>query len=174
MERLKGPGDLLLRVALAFGLVVGHAWVWQPIREVVAALVAGPLLRWVASDAVVSAVVVPAGARYVELLRVGGQSVTYDVPGGLFFLIPGVFLALVAPRRWYWLMLLVALLGLGVLDFLAVVAGAAWGHAGFVAHEFVRHYMIRPLSIGIPLVLVYGAGLRRAGRSGEDAAVRPA
>lgn len=158
MERLTGWNDLLQRLGLVLVFCVVFFLLWQPMRQLAAGYVAAPILEMLAStgDTVSEVMVRPKPPAVFLGFPEGREPVTVSVPAGLYFFLPAVFLLLVAPRKPYWFVQLLFVLGLGVLEFLCAAIGVLGVQFGFVAHEFVARQLVRALSIAIPLILLSG------------------
>lgn len=134
----------LLRVGAAALFVAVFFGGWQPVRAALAVHVLAPLLQPLSVS--LTAVASPPS------VNVPGAS--YAVPGGLHLLVPGIFLALVAPRRPYVFVLWGVLLALGALALGAFALGLVGWASGFAFCAFVQHYVVPPVSLGVPLLLL--------------------
>lgn len=159
MERLSGWRDLLLRIGLAGLLALAHTFLWQPIRRSLPAILA-PVLDAIPTARAALFDLIPRRPSPAVLIQQGELEIVYSIPGGFYFLVPGIFLVLVAPRRPYWAVLLGVLLALGAVDFGFVALGVGWTDAGFTAHTFVHRFMAQPLSLALPLWLTFGRRLQ--------------
>jgi hypothetical protein len=151
-------------VALGAGAAAAFALVYV--------LLAPPARRWVAEAVVAPALASLPRAAGLEVLptadppsvvvgTAGAALAAYSIPLGVLFFIPALLLLAVAPDRPYWLIFAAYLVLVGLID-LAAAAGIHWGRAGFVLHEFLDGYVIRPTSIAVPLWMLYA--LPRSGR----------
>ncbi|HYE94774.1 MAG TPA: hypothetical protein VD962_01080 [Rubricoccaceae bacterium] len=139
-----------LFLALFFGI-------WQPARSALAVHVVAPTLTALTGTPV-EPVDKPPSVRTRSL----PEARTFSIPAGLHFLLPGLLLVIVAPRRPYWLVLWGLLLALGLVMLGAFGLGLAGVPGGFVAHGFLHVYVVPAASLGAALFLLYGAHLRRA------------
>jgi len=135
-------GAVTLFCALFFG-------VWQPIRTVLATKVVHPLVR-IATDEPTEAVTSPPSVRVTLVDR----EVAYSIPGGIHLLIPGLLLVALAPRKPYWLVLWVTLLGMGLILLFLFFLGLAGFGTSFVIGDFIRGYVVPPVSLGLALLLL--------------------
>lgn len=146
--------ERLLGISTAVALVATYFTVLRPLRIALAHNVLYPLLASVdtARAASLSLVAVPDGPilRVLELF-----STQYYVAGGLYFWAPASVLLLVAPRRPYWLVHGGLVVVLSLLGFVCFAIGYGWGSWGFTAQTFVEDYVLRPLSVGYPLFVLY-------------------
>lgn len=158
MERLSGWKDLGRRAAIVLLFSVFFFVAWQPLRQAAAVYVASPVLTWIAStgDTISHVSVRPKPPTVFLEFPDGREHVEVAIPAGLYYFLPAVFLLLVAPRKPYWLVLLLIALALGVLEFLFAVTGVLGLGFGFTAHEFVQRHLVKPMSIAIPLILITG------------------
>lgn len=158
MERLTGWKDLLWRLAVVVSFCVVFFLVWQPLRQAAAVHVAKPVLAMIAStsDTVSDVTVRPRPPTVFLNFPDDREHVEVAIPAGLYYFLPAVFLLFVAPRKPWWLVLLLFALALGILEFLCAVVGVLGIEFGFTAHEFVQRHLIKPLSIAVPLTLITG------------------
>ncbi|MCS4188228.1 hypothetical protein [Salinibacter ruber] len=91
----------------------------------------------------------------------GDRTVSHTAPARVRFLLPALFLALVAPRRPYWLYLWAGHCGLALLS-LAALALGLWGVAvGFAVHAVASRYLVDAFGLGVAVigtVRVFGLG----------------
>jgi hypothetical protein len=130
-------------------------------------LLAPPARRWTAEAVVAPALSALPAASAVDVTpradppsvlvsSAGAELAAYSIPLGFLFFVPALLLLAVEPTRQYWLYFAAYLVVLGLVDFAAVSAGIQWGRAGFVLHQFIDSYLIRPTSIALPLWMLFG------------------
>ncbi len=152
------PTGSFRRIALGAGAAAAFALVYL--------LLAPPARRWCAESVFAPALAGLPGAERVSVearldppgvrVRAGGSELAaYSVPLGLLFFVPALLLLAAAPSRPYWLWFAGYLLLLGLVDLAAIAAGIQWGRAGFVVHQFLDAYVIRPTSIAVPLWMLF-------------------
>lgn len=155
-SRLRSVAERAAAVAL---FVAAYFLLWRPLR------------LWIAHDLVAPALhaLSPGLGGLYEFaaqphapivaarpLEAGARAASWLLPGGMYFLLPGVFFVAYAPRRLYWLAFLGSLLALGLLSLAGFVVGCSGIESGFAWQRFVDQYLQRPMSLGAPLLLVYG------------------
>ena len=130
-------------------------------------LLAPPARRWTAEAVVAPALAALPTASVVDvtpradppsvlMTSAGAELAVYSIPLGFLFFVPALLLLVAAPARPYWLWFAAYLVVLGLVDFAAIAAGIQWGRAGFVLHQFIDSYLIRPTSIALPLWMLFG------------------
>ena len=144
-------------------LLVGYAAALRPARVWLAEAVALPLFAAVdtprartfhvveAPGQATDVLAVPAGAM-PEAARAAGTT-RWAAPGGVLFLLPGMFLLAVFPARPYWLYLLAYHVALGALALGAFVVGLGWFEPAFAVYTFARTYLAETVSLAVPLLL---------------------
>jgi len=156
---VNGPAGGARRVALGAGAAIAFAVVYllvaPPTRRWVAESLAAPALAAVPAHVAGTTVAARASPPAVLVEGDGTTLAAYSIPLGVLFFLPALLLLALAPGRPWWLIFAAVLLALGLLDLVAVAAGIRWGRAGFVAHEFMDSYVIRPASIAVPLLMLY-------------------
>lgn len=152
----------LLERALAVAVfVVVYVLMWRPLRvwiaqELVVGLLnaIGPVLDFSYAFASFGHSPIVSAS---PLFDVGLQDSVrqWRMPGGMFFLLGGGLLVAYAPRRLHWLAFLGFSLVLGCMSFVAFLVGLRGATTGFEIQLFIDVYLIRPLSLGIPLLVIF-------------------
>ncbi|MCS3827470.1 hypothetical protein GGP85_002940 [Salinibacter ruber] len=153
---LLGPGLAGLLLGLyftAWGTTVRSAYIAHVARPVLETALPAPD-AWTLHTA--------GNGRVVALRSASGdRTVSHTAPAGVRFLLPALFLAVVAPRRPYWLVLWAGHCGLALLS-LAALALGLWGvAAGFAVHAVASRYLVDAFSLGVAVigtVRVFGLG----------------
>ena len=135
-------GAVALFCVLFFG-------VWQPIRTVLATRVVHPLVQ-LATDEPTEAVASPPSVR----VALADREVAYSIPGGIHLLIPGLLLVALAPRKPYWFVLWVVLLGIGLILLLLFLLGLTGFGTSFAVGDFIQSYAVPPVSLGLAFLLL--------------------
>ena len=165
MTRSDTPTRWWVRLAFVVALALVHVGVWRPVRTVLVAHVAYPLVE--ALDTPRSeAVALRLEPRTIRA-EVDGRVYRYYAPAALGYLVAGLLLVAWFPRRRYWLWLWVAHVALGLVTFAAFALGVGWTAAGFAAATFGQEYLAPALSL-LALVAPFAAG--RGVRPGAPAA----
>lgn len=171
MASRRSPPSPLLRGAAVFGLVLLYALLLRPARPLLTHGLALPALQAaMASQPGAYEIVVRRNGISLEICRAedGPERAltSWTAPPGLLFLLPGLFLIGLRPRRLDWLLLLASHIGLGVLQVALVTAGVAGSSAGFDAYRFSQTYLTEAVGLGVP-VLLYALA-RREDRRGPS------
>ena len=147
---------------LAVCLFVPYLTVWQPVRTVMLTGVANPVLQQVALGNPDASVHLDRSAQVVRI-KYGperGDRTSVPAPAGVPFLLPALFLCILAPRRPAWLFFLfghVGMSGLVVIGWAVALQGS--GVAIHVA-QALGSYGIDAYSLMIPaLVWAQESGL---------------
>ena len=143
---------LVVRALLVAFLLGGYVYVWRPYGRTAAVhSVAVPFLRSVteASPGGWTVRPRPGGRRLTLLADSDNLSFGWTAPAGVRFLLPAVGLALVAPRRLYWLLLWGGHVALGALGIGLLGLGATTGSAWFVLYDALTRYLVDAFSLGV-------------------------
>jgi len=149
----------LFRLGMAGLLVLVYLTVWSEARRAIMVHAAYPVLKAVAADSPAASVTANPRSGAVAVAVRGAESggterVTLTAPAGVQFLLPALFLVLVAPGRPDWLYFGAGHVGLSAL---AVGGGAVMiGAPGYGAPvvTFVQAYLVDAYSLAVP-ALVY-------------------
>ena len=154
------------------GLVLVYALVLRPARPLLTHGLALPAFHAAASDRpnAFEFVVRRAGLS-VEIYRAEGDPeqafTSWTAPPGLIFLLPGLFLIALRPRKAYWAVLLACHVGLGLLQIALVAAGISGSDVALGAYRFSQTYGTEVVGLGVP-VLLYVVATQRRRREGGD------
>lgn len=140
----------------ALVLLIVYIFLWRPARAWLTQRVAYPALAAVETERSARFTVVPgANPRVVEVRATeGGKSFSFGAPGGIRFLLPGLLLVGLYPRRPYWFYFWLYHLGLGMLLLVLLAVGIGWSGAGFTLHTFLSRYIIDATSLAVALLAV--------------------
>lgn len=148
--------------AVLVGLVLAaYLYAWTPVRTAWVEHGAAPLLS-MTTDATVTA---RSQAHTVRVQPANAPGITYRAPAGVKFLLPGLFLLLIAPGRSRLGLFFGGHLLLGAFALLVTMAGARGMPGGFGPAEFVQTYGVDAYSLMVP-VLVFAR--RRFGASEQN------
>jgi hypothetical protein len=140
---------------LAACLFAAYLTVWQPVRTVMLTGVANPVLQQVALGSPDASVHLNRSAQVLRI-RYGperGDRTSVPAPAGVPFLLPALFLCILAPRRPVWLFFLlghVGMSGLVVISWAVALQGS--GVAIHVA-QALGSYGIDAYSLMIPALV---------------------
>jgi hypothetical protein len=141
----------LHRAALAGLLLAAYLWGWTPARTAWVEHGAAPLLTMVSPpDAAVTA---RPAAHIVRVTPADGDAMTYTAPAGVKFLLPGLFLILIAPARPRLGAFFGGHLGLGALALGLAAAGLAGLPGGLGLAGFVQTYGVDAYSLAVPTII---------------------
>jgi hypothetical protein len=154
-------------------LVVVYLTVWSEARRAIMVHAAAPILHAAAADHPHASVSANAGSGAVAVTVRAGEDAsgetrraTLVAPAGVQFLLPALFLVLIAPGRLDWLYFGAGHLGLSAL---AVAAGAVMiGAPGYGAPvvAFVQSYLVDAYSLAVPALVYVRHRSRRATAGG--------
>ena len=144
----------LHRVVLAGLLLAAYLWAWTPART-----------AWTTHGAaLIEQVMTAAGASgtvtarpTAHAFRVGTERDTttrYTAPAGIKFLLPGLFLLLLAPSRPTLGPFFAGHLLLGALALALLAVAAAGLPAGRLLARFVQTYGVDAYSLGVPVLVL--------------------
>lgn len=148
----------LHRAVLGGLLLAAYLWAWTPARTAWVEHGAAPLLTLVAGPE--STVTARPAAHTVRVAPSDGDGFTYRAPGGVKFLLPGLFLVVIAPARPRLGGFFAGHLALGVLALGLAAAGTTGLPGGLGLAGFVQTYGVDTYSLAVP-VLVFAR--RRSG-----------
>lgn len=141
----------LHRAALGGLLLAAYLWAWTPARTAWTAHVAAPTLTLVAESE--AAVTARPAAHTIRVRISDDNSVRYRAPAGVKFLLPGLFLVVIAPARPRLGSFFGGHLALGALA-LGLAAGGIAGLPGGVAlARFVQTYGVDAYSLAVPTLV---------------------
>lgn len=141
----------LHRAGLVVLLLAAYLWAWTPARTAWTAHGAAPLLTMASSpDAAVSA---RPAAHVVRVTPADGDATTYTAPAGITFLLPGLFLIVIAPARPHLWAFFGGHLALGVLALGVAAAGLAGLPGGLGLARFVQSYGVDAYSLAVPTIV---------------------
>jgi hypothetical protein len=141
----------LHRAGLAGLLLAAYLWAWTPARTAWTAHAAAPVLTRVA-DAEAAVTARPA-AHTVRVRISADDRFRYRAPAGIKFLLPGLFLVVIAPARPRLWAFFGGHLALGALA-LGLGAGGIAGLPGGVAlARFVQTYGVDAYSLAVPTLV---------------------
>ena len=143
---------LAVRALLVAALVGLYACVWRPYGRT-AAVHSGavPILRATAGEPPNGWTVQarPGGRRLALRGPAVDRSISWTAPAGVRFLLPALGVALLAPRRPYWLLLWGGHVALGALGLGLLCLGVAGSGVGFVLYDVLTRYLIDAFSLGV-------------------------
>jgi hypothetical protein len=139
---------LLHRFGLCALLLAAYLWAWTPARTAWTTHLAGPTLTWAAPTP--TAVTVRPQARIVQMAVDADTRLSYTAPAGVKFLLPGMVLLLVAPRRSWVGGFFAGHLALGGLVLVLLAGGATGSVLLLRAADFVQAYGVDAYSLAVP------------------------
>jgi len=143
----------VVRRALLVALLLGaYVYGWRPYgRPASVHALAAPLLRSVVAGAPRPWEVRPrpGGHRLTLAAGDGAPSIGWTAPAGVRFLLPALGVALLAPRRPYWLVLWGGHLLLGGLGLLFLCLGVTTGAFWFLLYDGLTQYLVDAFSLGV-------------------------
>ena len=141
----------LHRAALAGLLLAAYLWAWTPARTAWVEHGAAPLLTLAAGP---GAEVTARPAAHTIRVRISDDnSFRYRAPAGVKFLLPGLFLILIAPARPRLGAFFGGHLALGALALGLAAAGLAGLPAGLGLAGFVQTYGVDAYSLAVPTIV---------------------
>ena len=141
----------LHRAALAGLLLAAYLWAWTPARTAWVEHGAAPLLTLAAGPG--AEVTARPAAHTVRVTPADGDATTYTAPAGIKFLLPGLFLILIAPARPRLGAFFGGHLGLGALALGLAAAGLAGLPGGLGLAGFVQTYGVDAYSLAVPTLV---------------------
>lgn len=138
------------RTVLAGLLLATYLFAWTPARSVWLEHGAAPLLASVTKGTVTAR----AQAHTVRVQPADGAGFTYRAPAGIKFLLPGLFLLLIAPARHRLWAFWAGHLGVSSLVLLLTASGGAGAAVGLCLARFVQAYGIDAYSLMVPVLVV--------------------
>jgi hypothetical protein len=142
----------LHRAGLGGLLLATYLWAWTPARTAWTAHAAAPVLTRVA-DAEAAVTARPA-AHTVRVQLSDDDRFRYRAPAGVKFLLPGLFLVVIAPARPRLWAFFGGHLALGALVLGLAATGLAGLPGGVALARFVQTYGVDAYSLAVP-TLVY-------------------
>lgn len=151
----------VLGVGLAAVLLVVHMTGWRAARNAFTRHLAYPIVAAVDTERAaqfrLDATSFDRTLTATPILEGGPADVEraveiYRAPANLDYLLAGLVLIAVFPRRRYWLGLWGVHVALGIVALAAFVVGVGWAEIGFRAGDFVRVYLARAASLVALLV----------------------
>ncbi len=169
----------LLGAAWVGLIVVAYFLLWRPVRVWFAQDVAAPALALVAEGRADLHIERLPGRPRVDVrgpaVPINGGELRFWIDGGRIMLLPMMILALLFPRRPYWLYpwpYHVAIIG---ASFAAVLAGAAGLPGGLRACAFIHGYVMPVTTLAFPLlVLLFAQPFAEEGGRERSSGGRPA
>lgn len=143
---------LAVRALLVAALLGGYFYAWRPYGRTAATQFGGvPLLQATAGASPDGWTVRarPGGRRLTLQAPSGDRSFRWTAPAGVRFLLPALGVALLAPRRLYWLLLWGGHVALGALGLALLCLGVATGEAWFVLYDALTRYLVDAFSLGV-------------------------
>jgi hypothetical protein len=142
---------LALRALLVASLLGAYVYGWSPYgRTATSRAGAVALQRAIATTSAAWSVRVgPEGHRLTLQSSSESRSVGWTAPAGVRFLLPALGVALLAPRRPYWLWLWGGHLVLGALGIALLCLGVATGEVWFVLYDGLTQYLVDAFSLGV-------------------------
>jgi hypothetical protein len=141
----------LHRSLLAGLLLATYLFAWTPART-----------AWTHGTAALFEHVLPAAhavsarasAHTVRIQHSNDTGITYRAPAGIKFLLPGLFLVLIAPVRPRLFLFLGGHLGLGLLTMILILAAARGCPGGLAVARFLQSYGLDTYSLAVPVLLM--------------------
>ena len=149
---MPAPTRLLHSAGLCALLLAAYLWAWTPARTAWTTHAAGPVLTWAAGSA--DAVTVRPQAHIVQVTLDADTTLGYTSPAGVKFLLPGLFLLCIAPRRPWLGAFFAGHLALGALALGLLAGGAAGTPLLLRAADFVQAYAVDAYSLAVPTLRV--------------------
>ncbi len=159
---MRGVPGWAARPTAVLAFLAVYLLVWQPARTWLIRSVALPVAAsMAASDRYLLDADRHARSLYVfPVDDPGGEAIgVFHAPAGRTFLVAALVLLAMYPRRSYWLWLWGVHLGLGVLSYLALLAGLGGMEAGFALLAFFDRYVT--MAVSLFAVLALWPGVRR-------------
>lgn len=142
---------LALRVLLAGFLLGTYLYAWSPYGRTAAMRASAAVLHRVdaGTSSSWSIRVRPEGHRLTLQPPSESRSYGWTAPAGVRFLLPALGVALLAPRRLYWLGLWAGHLALGALGIALLCLGVTAGEWWFVLYDGLVQYFVDAFSLGV-------------------------
>jgi len=136
------------RLVLGGLLLAAYLFAWTPARTAWTEHGAALLVHVVPAETTVSA---RPATHTIRLSSADGRSTTYTAPAGVKFLLPGLFLLLIAPARPRLVPFFVGHLLLGALALGLLMVGSVSLPGGFGLARFVQTYGVDAYSLAVPV-----------------------
>lgn len=141
----------LHRAVLGGLLLIAYLYAWTPARTAWVEHAAAPLLTCATGNE--ADVSLRPAAHTVRVQLTETHSVGYQAPAGIKFLLPALFLIVIAPARPRLGMFFAGHLGLGALA-LALLASGTGGLPGSIPlARFVQTYGVDAYSLAVPVLV---------------------
>ena len=141
----------LHRAVLGGLLLAAYLWAWTPARTAWVEHGAAPLLTLVAGPE--STVTARPAAHTIRIRFSDEYRFRYRAPGGVKFLLPGLFLLLISPARPYLWVFFGGHLALGALALGLAAAGTTGLPGGLGLAGFVQTYGVDTYSLAVPTLV---------------------
>jgi hypothetical protein len=137
------------RTVLAGLLLTAYLVAWTPARTTWTRTAASVLNAPAPAETTVSS---HPGGHVVRVQSEAGSAFSYTVPAGVKFLLPGLFLVLIAPTRPLLGAFFAGHLVLGGLTLVLAAAAFAGLPGGFDLADFVQTYGVDAYSLAVPVL----------------------
>jgi hypothetical protein len=139
-------------------LVIAYVTVWDPARDALMVTVVHPVLTYSAPPDSPATIDLREASGTVRI-DLGGENPTGRVspPAGIRFLLPAVFLILVASSRPYWFLFWGGHVFLAVCVLFWWVVAIRGGSVGAHIASFMEAYIVDAYSLVVPLVVLLGS-----------------
>lgn len=141
----------LHRTVLAGLLLTAYLYAWTPLRTAWIEHGATPLLNAATGPHVT--VSARPKAHVLALRSATGSAASYTAPAGVKFLLPGLFLLVIAPSRPRLGLFFAGHLALGGLALGLLAAGGAGFPGGFPLADFVQSYGVDTFGLAVPVLV---------------------
>lgn len=144
----------LHRLVLAAGLLTAYLYAWTPARTAWVTYGAAPALEQVVEHTGREGTITarPASHR-LHVDPSEGGTLGYTAPAGVKFLLPALFLVLIAPTRPRLWSFFAGHLGLGLLTVGFLAGGLAGLPGGLRMADFVQTYGVDAYSLAVPVLV---------------------